>query len=148
MTSVERNRMNYRRRVIATTAILTGMCGTSAYAEPAHSCQELIQDCLVSVAERRDSCIQKVAAHSLCASSNLGALISKRAQFTGVQLSPDEQGPAFLGPQIINKRCVDNFDTAWSAALVKGSLSLDTINRLSKSLDECSDSGDLKLPRP
>jgi hypothetical protein len=148
MASVDRNYMNYSRYTIASSAIFLTLFGLSAQAEPATSCQELVQECLVSASEHRDSCLQTVAAHSLCTASPLGVLVAKRAQFTGIQLPSDEQGPAFLGPQIINRRCVDNFDTAWSAALVKGPLSQDTINRLSRSLEECSTAEDTTLPRP
>lgn len=140
--------MNCPRFAIATAAILVNMSAVSVQAESASSCEERIRDCLVSASEQRDSCLQTVAASSACASSSLGALVAKRAQFTGVQLSAEEHGPAFLGPQIINRRCVDNFDTAWSASLVKGPLSQETITRLSKSLDECAPADSTTLPRP
>jgi hypothetical protein len=148
MAVVERICMNCPRFVIATAAILVNVSGLSAQAESGSSCEQRLQDCFVSASEQRDSCLQTVAASSACTFSSLGALVAKRAQFTGVQLSPEEQGPAFLGPQIINRRCVNNFDTAWSASLVKGPLSQETINRLSKSLDECAPADSTTLPRP
>jgi len=140
--------MNCPRFVIATAALVVSTLGLSVHAESVSSCEERIQDCLVSASEQRNSCLQTAAASATCTSSRVGSLVTKRAHFTGIQLSPEEQGPAFLGPQIINRRCVDNFDSAWSASLVKGAISQETINRLTASLDECAPADGTTLPRP
>lgn len=140
--------MNYSSFVIAAAGTLACMSSVVSHAEHVVSCQEMIKACFVSATEQRDSCIQTAAASSACASSEIGALVAKRAQFTGLQQLSDDQGPAFLGPQIINKRCVDNFDTAWSAALVKGPLTNDSIKRFSQALDSCANSEKTTLPRP
>ncbi len=148
MSSVERICMNRPHLVIATTALVVSTFGLLAHAESVSSCEERIQDCLVSASEQRNSCLQTAAASVACTSSRIGTLVTKRAHFTGLQLSPEDQGPAFLGPQIINRRCVDNFDSAWSASLVKGAISQETINRLTASLDECAPADGTTLPRP
>lgn len=140
--------MNYSRFVIAAAGAI--VCATSvvSQAEPVVSCQEMIKACFLASTEQRDSCIQTAAASSACETEAIGTLVEKRAQFTGLQQLSEDQGPAFLGPQIINKRCVDNFDTSWSAALVKGPLTNDSIQRFSQALDACANSEKTTLPRP
>ena len=140
--------MNYSRFVIAAAGFIVCMPSLVSQAETVVSCQEMVKACFVSATEQRDSCIQTAAASSACESSEIGALVKKRAQFTGLQQSSEDQGPAFLGPQIINRRCVNNFDTAWSAALVQGPLTNDSISRFSQALDTCATSEKTTLPRP
>jgi hypothetical protein len=47
-------------------------------------------------------------------------------------------GPAFLGPQIVDQRCLAQFDTTWSAALVNGVASQESLSSLSAALDQCA----------
>jgi len=140
--------MNYLHRSIIAAALVTCCACPDAYAEANDTCQDLVKACFASALDQRDDCIQTVAANSLCASAQLGALVSKRAQFGDTRLVSEDQGPAFLGPQLIDRRCVSNFDTAWSAALVKGPLSPEKISSLSKALEECATSEPKALPRP
>lgn len=140
--------MKYSRFVIVAVGCLASASSVVSQAEQATSCQELVKACFVSAIEQRDSCIQSVATSAACESSDFGALVRKRAQFTGLQHLSEDQGPAFLGPQIINRRCVDNFDTAWSAALVKAPPTTEAIKSFSKALDGCANSESTTLPRP
>lgn len=78
----------------------------------------------------------------------MSQLIAKRSQFSEINQPTHDQGPAFLGPQLINRTCVTNFDTAWSAALVNGPLSKQTIAGLSATLDECAMPEAQSIPRP
>ncbi len=139
--------MNYVYRTIIIATLTANLSASAAHTEEIVSCQELIQDCFAAAADQRDSCFQTVATNISCASSDVGALVTKRAQFSTMKLVPD-QGPAFLGPQIIDRRCVTNFDTTWSAALVKGPLSKETLASLNAALDECAASDIRSLPRP
>jgi len=140
--------MKYPHRIVVATIIATSLSSPFVHAEVTNGCHDLIKDCFVDALDQRDACIQTAAARSACTSSDLAELAAKRAQFGGTQQAPEEQGPAFLGPQIVNGRCVTNFDTALSAALVKGSLSKETIKSLSQALDECATSDSDALPRP
>lgn len=140
--------MNFQYKTLLLVTVLATGAITAAHAAPNDACQDLVKDCFVEALEQRDACIQTVSTNSLCLSSEFGTLVKKRAQFSDGQPSVDDQGPAFLGPQMINKRCVSNFDTTWSAALVKGPLSADKISTLSKALDECVTPESKGLPRP
>jgi hypothetical protein len=146
MLAVVEDSMNYIHRVIGIASIVANISAATVHAENGVACQELIKDCLVSATEQRDACLQTVATHESCTSSYIGALLKKRVQVSGsVELSV-EQGPAFLGPRIINKRCVANFDTAWSAALVKGPISKERMASLSSALEECAASDVPPIP--
>lgn len=147
MGPVVRDRMNYLYRIIIVATLVGNLSAPETYAEDTASCQELIQDCFAAAAEQRDTCLQTVATNVSCTSSDVGALVTKRAQFSTMKLVPD-QGPAFLGPQIIDRRCVTNFDSTWSAALVKGPLSKERLASLSAALDECAASDIQSIPHP
>ena len=150
--------MNYVRSaiVIVTIVIVTtviaplaaSFAAPATYAEEKASCQELIKDCFASATEQRDSCLQTVATNTSCASSDLGELVTKRAHFSSSNQLSQDQGPAFLGPRIIDRRCVTNFDTAWSAALVKGTLSKESLDSLTAALDECAAPDTQSIPHP
>lgn len=146
MGAVVRDLMNYKHRTILIATVVANFAASELHAEEPVSCQELIKECFVSATEQRDSCLQTVATHATCAGSELGTLATKRSQFSSVKQPTQDQGPAFLGPQIVNKRCVTNFDTAWSAALVKGTISKETVASLSTALDECAASDVQSIP--
>ena len=140
--------MNYLYRSVITAAFAVCFACQTTYAAGEDTCQDLVKACFASALGQRDACIQTAAANSLCSSSQFGALVAKRAQFSEIPQLSDEQGPAFLGPQIINRRCVSKFDTAWSAALVNGDLSKDSIASFNKALEECATSDSKTLPHP
>jgi hypothetical protein len=140
--------MKYVRCTIFVATFLASFASPAVHAEERASCQELIKDCFASATDQRDTCLQTVATDPSCTSSDSGALVTKRSQFSSMKQLPQEQGPAFLGPQIINRRCVTNFDTAWSAALVKGSLSKETLASLTAALDECAAPETQAIPHP
>jgi hypothetical protein len=122
-------------RYIALTITLIAITAAvpPVVAAPSNTCQELITACFVSAPDERDGCIQSAAAAHACRSSELHDLVEKRAQ-----LSLIDQGPAFLGPQTVDRRCLAQFDTRWSAALVNGALTSASAASLSAALDECS----------
>lgn len=148
MGSVVRDLMNYIHRTIIIATVVAGFSASVLHAEDSVSCQESIKDCFVSANDQRDSCLQTVATHATCTGSELGTLVTKRSQFPSIKQNIQDQGPAFLGPQILDRRCVANFDTAWSAALVKGSLSTETVTSLTAALDECVASDVPSIPHP
>jgi hypothetical protein len=117
-------------------------------AEQWETCQDQIKECFAKASDSRERCLHSSIEHSRCSGTPLGALVDKRTHFASIKQWDDPQGPAFLGPQMIDKRCVDKFDTAWSAALVKGALSPEAIESLSRDLDSCSVSETNQLPRP
>ena len=134
--------MKHGRYIATTITLVTGAVGPLASATPRNTCEELITACFVSAPEERDGCMQTAAAAQACASSDLHGLIEKRAQLALI-----DQGPAFLGPQIVDRRCVAQFDTAWSAALVNGAISREAVASLSAALDECAKAEVPTLPQ-
>jgi hypothetical protein len=106
-------------------------------AAASNTCEELVTACFVSAPEARDECIQTSSTTEVCETSPIHTLVMKRAQFAPTN-TLSQEGPAFLGPQIVDQRCVAQFDTAWSAALVNGSTSKDSVASLSAALDRCA----------
>ena len=127
---------------VAVTPIYNGS------AESVTSCQDLIKECFAAANNERVTCFEGASKHSFCENSELGSLAAKRAQFSSTSPANNDGGPAFLGPQIINSRCVSNFDHAWSAALISGVPSKEELSILSATLQGCAQANDTELPRP
>ncbi len=125
--------MKHARYIALTITLVASTAVPPVVAAPSNTCEELITACFVSAPDERDGCIQSAAAAHACRSSELHDLVEKRAQ-----LSLIDQGPAFLGPQMVDRRCLAQFDTTWSAALVNGALTSASTASLSATLEECS----------
>lgn len=131
---------------ILVASLITGTLLASDAAAASSTCEDLITTCFVSAPEDRDECIQTASAASVCETASIHALVMKRAQFATIKQVPQE-GPAFLGPQIIDQRCLAQFDTTWSAALVNGSISNESLASLSTTLDTCAKGEARGLPQ-
>ena len=138
--------MKHTHFLTLTSVLIATTLLSIASAEASSTCEELITTCFVSSPEDRDECIQTASVTTTCEASTIHALVSKRAQFATIKDTPQE-GPAFLGPQIVDQRCVSQFDTTWSAALVNGSLSRESLSSLSAALDECAKADVPALPQ-
>lgn len=132
-----RDFMKHMQYTALSTALFMSALLLSSSAAASSTCEELIITCFVSAPAERDECIQTAAAYSACETSRIHSLVAKRAQFATMKQIPEE-GPSFLGPQIVDRRCVTKFDTTWSASLVNGSGSQESLNSLSAALDECA----------
>jgi hypothetical protein len=115
-------------------------------AEATSTCEELVTACFVSSPGDRDECIQTASLTSSCETSTIHALVSKRAQFATIRDIPQD-GPAFLGPKLVDQRCLSQFDTTWSAALVNGLGSTESLASLSAALDKCAKADAPALPQ-
>ncbi len=131
--------------VVAT--LLYSMSTPQACAEETSPCEEQVKACFAQSIDARDECLQSAARDPLCGGTAIGRLLEKRTQFSTIKHTDEIDGPAFLGPQRVDKRCVTKFDTAWSAGLIKGALSPEAIESLSHDLDACSVSDAHQLPR-
>jgi hypothetical protein len=141
MRAVVRSFMKHARYIALTIIFVTSTAVSPVSATPSNTCEELITACFVSAPDERDGCIQSAAAARACHSSELHDLVEKRAQ-----LSLMDQGPAFLGPQMVDRRCLARFDTAWSAALVNGALTIASAASLSAALEDCAKAESPALP--
>ncbi|MEY4668834.1 MAG: hypothetical protein RL518_1533 [Pseudomonadota bacterium] len=138
--------MKHTHSIALFMALLAGTFLPCSTAVASSSCEDLVTACFVSSPEDRDTCIQTASAASVCETSTIHTLVAKRAQFATIKQLPLE-GPAFLGPQIVDRRCLEHFDTTWSAALVKGSLSQKSVTSLSAALDECAQADAPAMPQ-
>jgi hypothetical protein len=107
-------------------------------------CEEQAKECLTRSGTARETCLNRIA----CSQATFGSLLSKRTQLAPSTAQDNLEGPAFLGPQIIDRRCVANFDSALSAALIKGPISAEGVEALSVSLDQCLRSYAPDITRP
>ncbi|MEN9845017.1 MAG: hypothetical protein RIS36_164 [Pseudomonadota bacterium] len=138
--------MKHTHYLTLTSALIATMLLSIDSAAASSTCEELITTCFVSSPADRDDCMQTASATSICKTSTLYPLVSKRAQFATIQDVPQD-GPAFLGPQIVDKRCLSRFDATWSAELVNGSLARESLSSLSAALDECAKADSPALPQ-
>jgi hypothetical protein len=110
-------------------------------------CSELVKECFAYSNTERESCFRAVASHSFCHDARAGDLATKRSQFSS-STPPEDDGPSFIGQQLVDRPCVENFDNSWSGALVKGVISDEQYATLEKSLRECSKAPSSDLLRP
>lgn len=110
------------------------------------SCANETKDCLMQAVPTRESCLKELLRKPICQQSNWSTLIQKRLD-TAKKISELNDSPAFLGPIIIDKNCLVNFDSRWFAALAAGTKGLDNQESLEKLIQACSlEAGE--IPRP
>lgn len=111
-------------------------------------CADLIKECFAYSDEERSDCFHAAGAHSFCAGSSLGTLAMKRWSMSPVRNPALDTAPAFLGPQVVDGECVNNFDNNWSGALVKGDYSADSLQSFETTLDSCNRKMPVDMMRP
>lgn len=132
---------------IAFTLLGVSLRCSSALATSAE-CIDLVKECFAYSGAPRDNCFQSVATHSFCRESDVSSLASKRAQFSAILPDDSQSGPSLVGPQLVDRECVHNFDNAWLSSLVKGEPSPETYTNLHKSLDRCARTSASDIMRP
>lgn len=136
-----------RKQLITICAI--SFCGILASNDAqASSCEEKAKECFTYSDAERESCLHRALSEPSCDKTALGAIIAKRVQFSPTAASEAMDGPAFLGPQIVDKKCLKNFDSELSAGLIRGALSTENLQALSVSLDRCARSYAPDITRP
>ncbi len=97
-------------------------------------CGGLLKECVALDTDRRSSCFQAAARDERCAHTELARLAFLRST-----LSSDQGGQEFalLGPQFVNKECVERFDNQLSGNLIRGSIPDETIRGLYGQLQQC-----------
>ena len=110
-------------------------------------CASLVVECLAYQDPQYGDCLMSASRHPYCAEESLGKLAQKRWS-----MNPNrggfEEAPALTGPKLINKECLKNFDGKFSAVLVAGSLSTESIQELNRALDQCNQATPEELMRP
>ncbi len=117
-------------------------------APPVGPCTDEVQQCFAHTDARRDQCFKSAASSPSCAGSELGNLARRRAEFATLVPNDVDAGPSFLGPQLIDRACIANFDNAWSGALLKGPISAEQNVSLMSALEKCSRNQASDVMRP
>lgn len=112
--------------------------------EPTAQCASMLSSCFALGAIEQGKCFFSAAHHPFCAGTTLGKISEKRA-FMG-QTLPGGTGtePGFLGPQLVNTKCLENFDNRFSSVILQKEISLQDLADLREWLDSCSQ--DIDLP--
>ena len=112
-------------------------------------CVKLISECFASAGDDRSNCFLSSAKAKSCDETPLGKLTLRRwAMSPSQEFAGREAPPAFLGPQLVDKVCISNFDNEWSSALIQGQVSLDAIKQLETKLSGCVQEAPGNLLRP
>lgn len=110
------------------------------------SCSELLRECMTQQDEGRTACFQSTSSDERCAGTELAKLAFMR--WTASPGTPGEGSLALLGPQFIDKECIENFDNQLSADLIRGVLSRDETYALIARLEGCRKDGAEEMYRP
>ncbi len=130
------------------TSLMVSAFATKAFADDDASCVELAKECFAYSGNERETCFKAVSTHSFCRDTKTGALAAKRAQFSSLTPPQDQDGPSFLGPNLVNRSCVENFDNAWSVELITGGSNVEGYDALEKSLSKCAQVPSSDILRP
>ena len=120
------------------TAVATLSLASPLVARADSRCTDLVKECFVYSGEERDTCFKTVTTHQFCSGSPTAALAAKRWGLSPLLPSGVDAAPAFLGPQLIDQACLANFDNSWSSALVNGSISDESMKKLTGILESCA----------
>lgn len=132
---------------------MIGVCAycaliATARAEDSTQCLDLVKECFVYKDAARDTCFHSVATHTFCRDTETSQLAKRRAQFSALVPNDADSGPSLIGPQLVDRTCVSNFDNAWMSSLVRGAPSREAYNSLRNSLESCSRAPASDMMRP
>ncbi len=101
-------------------------------------CASLLKECFSYDGEERSECFHAAASHAFCLGQRIGEIAFKRwAASPDYIASPEGAAMPFLGPQLVDRACLSNFDNTFSSELIRGSPDLERIDWLSRRLDAC-----------
>ena len=133
---------------IFTTALLTVVVTAPANAYDEDECSVMVRGCLSRPTNTRDVCFESASASPACIGSLIGEIAAKRSHFAPLLPGGEGQGPAFLGPQAVDRSCLETFDRQLEIALDLGPLTAEQRRTLSSQLDRCSQMAPSDLYRP
>lgn len=125
-------------------------------------CISLIRECFSYHGFNRSNCFFTSATHPFCQGSELGSLAyrrwvlapseqgtSKEAAEAMAQNQIDQQSSAqaFLGPQVVDPSCIKRSDEALESNLRIDTISIETVRKLTESLEKCKKDIGLELRR-
>ena len=115
-------------------------------------CNNQIKECFMQSGAQRSECFYLASQRQGCQKSTLGDLLNQRWSMTPDSELHEENSSegtsALMGPRLIDSTCIENFDSQWSAALMRGNLSETQVAGLRSILDGCAKSDDVVIPSP
>ncbi len=129
------------------SALSIGALATQARAFDEEDCSQMVRACLSRPTETRDVCFESASVSPICVGSQVGEIAAKRSHFAPM-VPRGEEGPAFLGPEIVDRGCLENFDVQLGATLEMGPLTSKRRDSLSSQLDRCNQMAPSDLYRP
>lgn len=111
-------------------------------------CSSLIKECFALSDEGRSNCFFSYAHHPFCEGTSIGKLSFKRWSMSSSPRSNASTSPGLLGPKLIDKQCISNFDNKFSVLLLGDSITNEQIERLVPDLDSCITEISIELSRP
>lgn len=136
------------RRFTAAVAILLLAHTASFAAEESGRCIDLVKECFGHAGSERDTCFKTVSTNPLCKDSETSRLATKRAEMSALVPDDADVGPSLLGPDLVDRQCIKNFDNSWMATIVKGPPSAETSSQLQQSLQACAKKSASDVMRP
>lgn len=128
--------------------IIAALLAPPAWAFDNVECTEAVRACLSRSKSAKDECFRSLASSPTCVGSEMGNIVSKRAQLSSAYPDAEEAGPGFLGPQILDRPCVDAFDTRLRTSVLTGTPSSAEATSLSRFIDRCVQPSSPNLYRP
>ncbi len=138
---------NFYSLTIISSFLSIGALTPPAYAFDEEQCSQMVRACLSRPTETRDVCFESASVSPSCVGSQIGEIAAKRSHFAPM-ISGGDEGPAFLGPEIVDRGCLENFDTSLGSTLEMGQLTSERKNSLSSQLDRCNQMAPSDLYRP
>jgi len=130
-------------------SILSALIGAStSHALDEDECSLLIRGCLSRPTSTRDVCFESASSAPACIGSLTGEIAAKRSHFAPVLPEGGDAGPGFLGPQVVDRTCLESFDRQLELALDLGPLNAEQRRTLSSKLDRCTQVAPSDLYRP
>lgn len=131
-----------------TTLLVAVVTITPAFAADEDECSLMVRGCLSRPSNTRDVCFESASATPACIGSLVGEIAAKRSHFAPLSPGSEDEGPAFLGPQVVDKACIESFDQQLELALDQGPLNTEKRRTLSSQLDRCTQMAPSDLYRP
>ena len=117
--------------------------------EPYKQCADISKECFVKSDIEKANCLFTASKHAFCEGTALGKIIFKRWAVAPVRPMGLEAPPAFLGPRLIDQKCVENFDNRLMGSLIKAEqLTAEALGQMESDLGECTKEVSDQLTRP
>jgi hypothetical protein len=113
----------------------------------AKQCNQIINECFAVDGFERASCFYSASSNPVCAGTELGKVAYKRWSMAPVK-DAGVDGPALLGPPLVDQACLVNFDESLKKAVGHGDADTDSVRGLSTALDSCKRDLQIDLSRP